>query len=120
MKDRVSGRAYPGHGPVIDNATTKITEYIKHRQQREDEVLRVLRYGESDEEAVAGRSTPDRVRDWTPMDIVKVIYRDVPESLHVAASRGVTQVLSKLEQEGRVRHDPSSGTWRLNVGQPAL
>ena len=38
------------------------------------------------------------------MDLVKVVYKDVPESLHVPAANGVVQVLRKLEAEGRVAH----------------
>ena len=40
----------------------------------------------------------------TSMDLVKVVYKDVPESLHVPAANGVVQVLRKLEAEGRVAY----------------
>ncbi|MGZ6186694.1 MAG: MBL fold metallo-hydrolase, partial [Candidatus Binataceae bacterium] len=61
---------YPAHGPVIRNARQKIEEYIAHRELRERQVL----------EALAGAEPLD------PMQIVKKIYVDVPEYLHVAAS----------------------------------
>lgn len=116
MRDRVAGPGYPGHGPVIGQATIRINEYIRHRQQREDEVLRVLRYGKL--EVSDAEPLPER-RLWTPLDLVKVIYRDVPESLHLPASHGVAQVLLKLEGEGRVVQD-ASGAWGLRNEKPAL
>lgn len=118
MLNRVQGRGYPGHGAVMDNATSRITEYIKHRQQREDEVLRVLRYGKLD--VAEGEPSPERRRAWTPIDLVKKIYRDVPENLHLPASHGVLQVLMKLEDEGRTVHDSDSGEWRLGGERSAL
>ena len=118
MRDRVAGRGYPGHGAVIDRATARISDYIQHRQQREDEVLRVLQYGtleSSDDEP-----SSERKRAWTPLELVKVIYRDVPENLHLPASHGVAQVLMKLEDEGRTIHDSESGQWRLGNEKSAL
>lgn len=116
MQDLVSGRGYPGHGAVIGNATARIAEYIRHRQQREDEVMRVLRSGKLDEEGSGDE--PERGASWTPMELVKVIYRDVPESLHVPASHGVLQVLMKLEAEGKVQHDTGSGRWSVSTRGP--
>ena len=109
MRDRVTGRGYPGHGAVIENAGARITEYIKHRQQREDEVVRVLRFGKLD--VKEGETSPERRKKWTPIELVKVIYKDVPESLHLPASRGVLQVLIKLEDEGRTVS--GDGEWWL-------
>lgn len=95
MRDRASGRGYPGHGAVIENASARITEYIKHRQQREDEVLHVLKYGSLE-------GTVVDIQGWTPLELVKQIYKDIPESLHLPASHGIALVLEKLESEGRV------------------
>ena len=105
MRHQFAGRAYPGHGAVIDDGKAKILEYIAHRQQREDQVLEVLK-SEKDP-AEAGRST-----DWGSMEMVKIIYKDVPESLHLPAERGLLQVLSKLQREDKVLE--SNGRWRLN------
>ncbi|KAL8675414.1 MAG: hypothetical protein Q9168_000245 [Polycauliona sp. 1 TL-2023] len=100
MREHVSGRAYPGHGAVIDDGRGRITEYIEHRQQREQEVLQVLT------EAWKGLGT-DEYEDptggaRTSMEMVKIMYKDVPETLHEPAARGVEQVLHKLAKEGKI------------------
>jgi glyoxylase-like metal-dependent hydrolase (beta-lactamase superfamily II) len=102
MKGMFSGRAYPGHGPVIDDGKARILEYIQHRQEREDQVLSVL-----------SRSSGREDDGWVSMDIVKVIYKDFPENLHGPANGGVTQVLRKLRREEKVVEDPSTQRWRL-------
>ncbi|KAJ6788902.1 hypothetical protein PWT90_00113 [Aphanocladium album] len=111
MKGLFGGRAYPGHGEVINNGVGRITEYINHRKQREEQVVQVMR-----------GVNADGSRNWTGMDVVKVVYKDVREDLHAAACAGVLQILRKLEQEGRaarVDDDDSAGLWRL-AGQAAL
>lgn len=95
MKGLFAGRAYPGHGPVIDDGPAKIREYISHRQQREDQVTQTLR---SVNDATGTAS-------WEPMELVKVIYHDVPETLHLPAQGGVIQVLQKLDKEGKARKE---------------
>lgn len=100
MAKQFTGRAYPGHGPVIDDGPAKIEEYIKHRRQREKQVLDVL--------------AKDKEGGWTAMDIVKVIYKDYPENLWEPAERGVLQILEKLRGEGKVRFDKDKGTWALS------
>ena len=92
---RPNGRAYPGHGAVIPDAAAKIEEYLRHRKIREEEVLRCL---ERVQERKAGEQR------WTPAEVVKVVYKDVPESLHAPAEGSVRQVLGKLEGEGRVEN----------------
>ena len=105
--DGVPSRAYPGHGAVIEDGKKKIGEYIAHRKMREEEILGVL--------GSAGGLTAPSGRGKTPMELVKVIYRDVPENLHVPAAGGVVQVLRKLEGEGKVsrRNDDSGERWVL-------
>ncbi|KAL7784116.1 beta-lactamase-like protein [Trichoderma ceciliae] len=96
MKALFSGRAYPGHGPVVENGPEKISEYIEHRHQREEEVLRAMR-------ASTPSNHSSNREPWTAMAIVKVVYKDVREDLHMAACGGVLQMLAKLELEGKVR-----------------
>jgi glyoxylase-like metal-dependent hydrolase (beta-lactamase superfamily II) len=115
MKGMFSGRAYPGHGPVIDDGRAKIVEYIQHRQQREQQIIEVL-----SSPRPSGEPSEDKdLADWHSMDIVKIIYKDVPESLHVPAHGGVMQVLKKLQREDKVTIHPSTQRWRIN-SQAAL
>ena len=93
------GRAYPAHGEVIDHGKAKIREYILHRRQREEEVVRELRRQDGMvEDWGNGRKGGGKIAK----EIVKVIYKDYPVSLHKPAEGGVVQVLKKLEAEGRV------------------
>lgn len=108
MQHQFSGRAYPGHGPAIEDGKSKIQYYIKHRKEREEQILKVL-----------SQKQPDGSQDWKSMDIVKVIYKDVPESLHVPAEGGVKHVLKKLEIEGKVTQHAGLSTWTLK-SQAAL
>jgi glyoxylase-like metal-dependent hydrolase (beta-lactamase superfamily II) len=96
---------YPGHGPVIQGkeATEKIQEYISHRQQREDEIAKVMTDAEGEVAA---------------MDIVKVIYARYPQSLWAAAERGVILHLEKLRDEGKAKE--SGGKWTLISRQSSL
>ncbi|KAL2045494.1 hypothetical protein N7G274_001922 [Stereocaulon virgatum] len=98
MRNQFGGRAYPGHGEVIEDGRGRITEYISHRKQREDELLHALR--KTGNEA-------------TPLELVKVVYEDVSESLHEAAANGSLQVLQKLEGEGKVVLN-GNGKWQIS------
>ncbi|KAI1399736.1 Metallo-hydrolase/oxidoreductase [Hypoxylon fuscum] len=100
MEKLVAGRGYPGHGPVLPKASATITEYISHRQQREKQVLQTLASAKEDGDI------------WTPMELVKVIYCDVPESLHLPAARGVGEILRKLRGEDKVVLE-GEDKWRL-------
>ena len=92
-------RIYPAHGAVIEDAAGKIREYIDHRMERERQILEVLGGGT--------RTIPE---------MVKVIYADVPEKLHVMAGKSVHSHLKKLVKDGRVREEKVSSApsrWTL-------
>ncbi|EAQ92171.1 hypothetical protein CHGG_00406 [Chaetomium globosum CBS 148.51] len=118
--------AYPGHGPVLLDGPGKIAEYIRHRGQREEQVVQTLRsaLGSADAAAVAAGEGSGKVVTgngsggdaWTVMEVVRSIYRDVPESLHPAAAGGVVQILRKLQREGRVVEVDGGEKWRLAPG----
>lgn len=110
MEIMFGGRAYPGHGAVIDNGKAKISEYIRHRQQREEQVLQVLKSPNQPTGEIKSGRKPGY---WASMEIVKVIYKDVPENLHIPAHGGVLQLLFKLQGEDKVAEDPSTGTWGI-------
>lgn len=99
MSTAVTGRGYPGHGIVIDDVQAKAKEYIAHRAQREKEVINVMREAGKD--------------GITVMEMVQIIYKDVPENLHLPASRGVLQILWKLQEEGKVEQNEETEKWKL-------
>ncbi|KAF0698501.1 Aste57867_10868 [Aphanomyces stellatus] len=79
-------RLFPGHGPVLANATAAIDMYISHRQQRENEILALLA----------------SVADATPSEIVAQLYPNLPFALTFPAKRNVQLHLNKLIVEKRV------------------
>jgi ribonuclease/clavin/mitogillin len=114
MSDRIGkgARAYPAHGAVLENGKATIEMYIKHRQQREDEAMRVLGTGRAEEASKEKPGVEIVAKDWGSMEMVKVIYKDFPENLHGPAEGGLLQVLRKLEAEGKVEKG-DNGKWRL-------
>ena len=75
---------YPGHGPVVFDADAKIDEYVRHRAEREEQVLAAM----ADEP-----STID--------GMVERIYAHYPPEVRPLAARSVLAHLLKLEAEGR-------------------
>jgi len=92
-------RIYPAHGAVIEDAPSKIQEYLDHRMLRERQILETLGAGVH-----------------TIPDIVKAIYSEVPVALHGHAAMSVHSHLKKLRQEGRVAEQTIAGSpsrWTL-------
>lgn len=66
----------------------RIQYYIDHRNQREAQILDVLR--------------EKSLYELDDMDIVKIVYAETPENLWLAAARNVTQHLRKLAKERKI------------------
>ncbi|XP_004588093.1 endoribonuclease LACTB2 [Ochotona princeps] len=86
---------YPGHGPVIHNAEAKILEYISHRNIREDQILALLR--------------ENTEKSFTAKELVAIIYKNIPETLHRMAEHNIFLHLKKLEKEGKIFSDTRPG-----------
>jgi endoribonuclease LACTB2 len=89
----------PGHGQVVRNGTARIQWYIRHRLEREEQVLAALR---------DGARTVDEAID-------RVYPRNLRKNLRTAAARNVRTHLAKLQEEGRVAEE--GATYRLS-GDP--
>jgi ribonuclease/clavin/mitogillin len=79
-------KIYPGHGPVVDNPQNKIEEYIKHRMQRENDILSVL----------------SETSVMSSMDITNAVYKDIPFAVKLGALGNVKHHLTKLIKDERV------------------
>jgi glyoxylase-like metal-dependent hydrolase (beta-lactamase superfamily II) len=80
-----AARIYGGHGPVVEDARTKIDEYIEHRKTREAELLAVL--------ARAPMTIPQ---------LVIAIYGTQRPMLWPAMARQLLAYLLALTEEGTV------------------
>jgi glyoxylase-like metal-dependent hydrolase (beta-lactamase superfamily II) len=87
VKARRPRRIAPGHGDVIEDPAAALDEYLKHRLEREVQVLSGLR--------AAGE------QGVKTEELVAVIYQGVPEELHPVARYSVWAHLRKLAAEGK-------------------
>ena len=87
-------RVLPAHGPVIEDPAAVIHGYIRHRQQREEQILAALS---------ANHATVESIAD--------VIYPYLSSELVAMARESVLAHLHKLELEGRVARDDAR--WKI-------
>ena len=104
---------YPGHGPVVKNGREFISTYIKHRLEREEQILEVL------------HREPAEGNSWSTRAIVKDIYASYPEDLLLFAARSIHLHLTKLEEDhciDRVGGEGVDTAWKLvtNTLSPSL
>jgi glyoxylase-like metal-dependent hydrolase (beta-lactamase superfamily II) len=76
-------RLLPAHGPPIDDPGSLIDEYLRHRFEREQQIVAALEAG-----------------CRTPAEIVSRVYVGLSPSLRAAAEETVRAHLQKLEDDG--------------------
>ena len=86
-------RLLPAHGPVIDDPEALLRGYIEHRQERERQIIGLLREGPASPDAIVAR-----------------LYRGLKETLVPMARESVLAHLLKLEHEGRARLDKEAAS----------
>lgn len=89
-------RAFPAHGPVIEDPLALIAQYVAHRRDREQQVLAALAAGDQGVAAIAAR-----------------IYRELAPALLPQAHDSVLAHLEKLAADGAVER--SGDAWRLRA-----
>lgn len=82
----------PGHGPVVTDPGAHLDGYLRHRQERLDQVAGVLREWEVDPGPEPDGDLADRV--------VERVYADVPREVWPAARQSVMAQLAHLGREG--------------------
>lgn len=76
---------YPSHGPVVNDPIERVTDYIKHRNQREEQIIAALQ--ENSESALSS------------MDLVDIIYVGINPAVKSAANKNVILHLNKLVKD---------------------
>lgn len=77
----------PGHGPELADAASVARTYLAHREQRLDQIRRVLRA---------------RGSELTPRQVVEIVYADVDRAVWPAAESSVRAQLAYLQELGEV------------------
>ena len=87
-----------GHGPAVKEPNRKLQELIDHRQQREDQVLALVRDGKD-----------------TVKALVKAIYPELDKRLLGMAQGQTRSHLAKLASEGKVRMTGEGDDMRVEM-----
>jgi len=95
LRDRQVSRLYPGHGPLVEEPRTTLDRLLDHRLDRERLILRAVRDGATDVDAVVGAA-----------------YEKDLAGVEDLARATVVAHLSKLDGDGHVRFDADAGTVR--------
>lgn len=77
----------PGHGPIINDPRERLTDLLKHRATRDQQILATLQSSSKPQSA------------W---DIMLKVYPDLNKRLRRAATGNVVTHLKAMETEGRV------------------
>ena len=85
LLSRNEDRFFPTHGPIIDNPKKLVTNYISHRLDRERQIIEAIKRGNN-----------------KISDIVKLIYKDVDQSLHPAAAMSTLAHLKRMESNQEI------------------
>jgi len=91
-------RAWPAHGPVIEDPIALIDKYVAHRRQREHQVLDVLAEGLDTVDAITERIYSAANDRRAPLNGVPIDPHLIP-----MARESVLAHLVKLEGEGKAR-----------------
>lgn len=92
-----SDTMYPGHGPKVENAMSKIKEYIHHRNAREQQIV----------DAVKGQGHGIGIEA-----VCDVVYDQIPQKLRSYALNNLKHHLDKLVKEERVVMD-ANGRYQI-------
>lgn len=84
VRDLGPRRLLPGHGSVVDDPIALIDEYLAHRAEREQQILKAMLDGAR-----------------TVEEIVRRVYPALPSSLSDAAADSVRAHLAKLRDDAR-------------------
>lgn len=98
LLERGPSRLLPGHGEALEDGREAISQLVRHRLAREDQILRQLERGPA-----------------SPAELVPGLYPAHPETLRSAAAGTVHAHLLKLERERRVRRLPGADPPRFEL-----
>ena len=104
---------YPAHGPLIPRGRDTVRRYIKHRIERDEQILALLycdpndkdrvmqatAYGEEIlEEVCIKKRMPRILHHWTLREMITALYASYPLKMYPAVARGVLLHLERLSR----------------------